>query len=190
MAFTAASAQETTTSGFSNGDMFLTGSLGYSSSKTGEFKSNEFTISARFGYFVTNNIVIGPQLSYMDGTSNEFDPIIGGPVDVDTSAFEAGAFGRYYFTPSRNFSFFGQLEVAYATAKSETGFGEFKANGFGFELAPGISYFVSDHIAFEATFGALGYNTVKPDVDGADSTDTFELGADFTQINFGMVYKF
>ena len=190
MAFTAASAQETTTTGFSGGDMFLTGSLGYSSTKTGEFKDTEFIISARYGYFVTDNIAIGPQLTFIDGTMTDVDPFTGEPLDVDTSALEAGAFGRYYFTPSRNFSFFGQLEVAYVTAKSETEFGESKANGFGFGLAPGISYFVSDHIAFEATFGLLGYSTIKPDFDGAESTDTFEIGADFTQINFGMVYKF
>lgn len=191
MAFTAVSAQETTTgSGFSDGDTFLTGSLGYSSTKTGDAKVNEFTVSARLGFFVTSNIAIGPQLTYLSGTSTEINPITGDDMDVDTSAFEAGAFGRYYFTPARNFSFFGQLQLAYVTAKTESDFGDIKADGFGFELAPGVSYFVSDHIAFEATFGVLGYNTVKPDVDGAESTDTFEIGADFTQINFGMVYKF
>ncbi len=189
MAFATMSAQETATTGFSGGDSFLTGSLGYSSTKTGDFKTDEFTITARYGYFVTNNIAIGPQIAYMSGTTMEEGPF-GELVDVDTNAFEVGAFGRYYFTPARNFSFFGQLELAYGTAKSETEFGEVKANGFGVQLAPGISYFVSDHIAFEATFGLLGYNTVKPDVDGAESTDTFQIGADFTQINFGMVYKF
>lgn len=190
MAFTAASAQDAATNGFSGGDMFLTGSLGYNSTKTGDIKDTEFNISARFGYFVTPNIAIGPQLTFMDGTSTEVDTFTGELFDVDSSALEAGAFGRYYFTPSSNFSFFGQLEVGYATAKFETEFGDVKVNGFGFELAPGISYFVSDHIAFEATFGALGYSTVKPDFDDAESTDTFELGIDFTQINFGMVYKF
>lgn len=191
MAFAATSAQETATTGFSGGDMLLTGSLGYNSTKTGDVKTNEFTMTARFGYFVTNNIVVGPQLAFVDGTSTQVNPVTGDPMDVDTNAFEAGAFGRYYFTPARNFSFFGQLEAAYATAKTESAvFGEGKADGFGFQLAPGISYFVSDHIAFEATFGILGYNTVKPDFEGAESTDTFQIGADFTQINFGMVYKF
>jgi len=65
-----------------------------------------------------------------------------------------------------------------------------KSNGVGFEFAPGFKYFVSDHFAIETTFGVLGYNSVKPDYSGAESTDTLNIGLDLANINFGLVYKF
>lgn len=195
MAFGFANAQEATgTKGFAEGDVFITGSVGFGSEKTGDAKTSQFNISPKAGYFVTSNIAIGVQLGYTSATDTE---VVEGPfgsttVDVDTNSFEAGAFGRYYFTPARDFSFFGQLSVGYASTKTEVEGvdGESKSNGFNLGLAPGISYFVSEHIALEATFGLLGYNTSKPDFDGAESTDTFNIGANFNDINFGIVYKF
>ncbi len=191
MAFGFANAQEATgTKGFAEGDVFLTGSVGFGSEKTGDAKTSQFNISPKAGYFVTSNIAIGVQLGYTSATETEVD--IDGTYDVDTNTVEAGAFGRYYFTPARDFSFFGQLSVGYTSSKTEVEGqdGEYKENGFNLGLAPGISYFVSEHIALEATFGLLGYNTAKPDVDGAESTDTFNIGANFNDINFGIVYKF
>lgn len=192
MAFGLVSAQESTGSaGFKQGDVFASGAVGYSSEKTGDNKSDQFTVIPRAAYFVTDNIALGAQIGYTTGTETVEGPF-GGSVDQDTNVFSAGVFGRYYFTPARNFSFFGQLGVDFATAKTEIEGvpGEAKANGFNVGLAPGISYFVSDHIALEATFGLLGYNSVKPDVDGAESTDTFDIGFDLENINFGIVYKF
>lgn len=190
MAFGFANAQEDSTTGFAKGDLFMSGSFGYSSTKTGDVKSNQFSIAPKAGYFVTNNIAVGGQLGYLSGTDTNIDGL-GNEVDTDSSIFTVGAFGRYYFTPARNFSFFGHLGFDYATLKSETEGveGENKADGFQIALAPGISYFVSDHIALEATFGTLGYSTYEQD--GAeDSTDSFELSADLTNITFGILYKF
>ena len=192
MAFGFANAQEATgTKGFAEGDVFLTGSVGFGSEKTGDAKTSQFNISPKAGYFVTSNIALGVQLGYTSETETDVNGL-GETVDVDTNTFEAGAFGRYYFTPARDFSFFGQLSVGYTSSKTEVEGedGEYKENGFNLGLAPGISYFVSEHIALEATFGLLGYNTAKPDVDGAESTDTFNIGANFNDINFGIVYKF
>lgn len=187
MAFGFANAQETTgTTGFSKGDVFITGAVGYGSESTGDDETNTFTFSPKAGYFVTENIAVGLQLGYTSQTETEAD------IDTDTNSLEFGAFGRYYFTPARNFSFFGQLGLGITSSKTEVeGIdGEFKENGFNVALAPGISYFVSEHIALEATFGLLGYKTTEPDVDGAESTDTFNIGANFSDINFGIVYKF
>jgi len=191
-AFTAQAQEIAPTTGFSEGDVFITGAVGFGTTKTGDNKSDQFNISPKAAYFVTSNIAIGAQIGYMKSTTSVGNPIAPGLIDQDTNSFSVGAFGRYYFTPARNFSFFGQLNVDYVTSKTELeGFpGEDKTNGFNVGLAPGVSYFVSEHIAFEATFGFLGYNTSKPDVDGAESTDSFDIGFDLTNINFGIVYKF
>lgn len=190
MAFGFANAQDVPTTGFSQGDVFITGSVGFGSEKTGDFKTNTFNISPKAGYFVTNNIALGVQLGYTTVKDTEDTPL--GETEEKTTDLQIGAFGRYYFTPARNFSFFGQLSAGYLSSKTETspGGGEVKSDGVNVALAPGISYFVSDHIALEATFGILGYRTTKPDFDGAESTDNFDFGVNFSDINFGIVYKF
>lgn len=189
MAFGFANAQESTGAGFSQGDVFITGSVGFGNEKTGDNKTNTFNFSPKAGYFVTSNIAVGVQLGVTSTKETVDTPL--GDIENKETALEVGAFGRYYFTPTRNFSFFGQLSAGYVSNKVENdGDPEYKENGVNIALAPGISYFVSDHIALEATFGILGYRTLKPDVDGADSTNTFNVGANFSDINFGMVYKF
>lgn len=187
-AFGLANAQEATTSngGFSQGDLFLTGSVGYGNESTGDVKTNTFTFSPKAGYFVSENIAVGLSLAY---TSTK-DEAPGTP-ETTTNSFGLGAFGRYYFTPASQFSIFGQLGVGMQSDKTEVeGAGEAKSNGFNVGVAPGISYFVSEHFALEATFGILGYNTSKPDADGAESTDEFNFGLNMSDINFGIVYKF
>jgi opacity protein-like surface antigen len=190
-AFGVASAQEEpATAGFQNGDVFISGTLAFSSEKTGDFKSNQFTVSPKVGFFVSNNIAVGVSLAYLSANqdiSDSFDVY-----EQKTTGFEVGAFGRYYFTPASKFSIFAQLGAGYGSAKYEVEAigSESKADGFNIELAPGFNYFVSNNLALEATFGILGYNTVKPDYDGAESTDSFNIGIDLANINFGLVYKF
>ncbi len=188
-AFGFANAQDATTTeggkGFANGDIFITGGVGFSSESTGDIKENSFTIAPKLGFFVSENIAVGAMIGYT--SIKEEDGI---SEDVKTNQFEVGAFGRYYTTPASDFSFFAELGVAYATMKIEQGDAEAKANGFGIELAPGISYFVGSNWALEAQIGALSYNTTKPDADGAESTDTFGLNLNMTNVTIGVVYKF
>jgi len=191
-AFGLANAQETTAEGFKQGDTFISGSVGFGSQKTGEFKTNNFNVSPKIGYFVTSNIALGVDLGFT--SEKNYTQMDSFYAEQKTKAFQAGVFGRYYFTPASKFSVFTQLSVAYATAKVEAGQYEQKVNGFNIEFAPAISYFVTSQLALEATFGILSYNTVKPKNEGpyADntSTDTFNIGLNLSDINFGIVYKF
>jgi hypothetical protein len=197
-----ANAQDAATSeGFRQGDTFISGSVGFGSQKTGDVKTSDFNVSPKIGYFVTSNIALGVDLEFSTQKQDMYfeDFGFGGNIyEQKTTAFQAGIFGRYYFTPASKFSVFTQLGVAYATAKVEVAGFEQEVNGFNIEFAPAISYFISDHFALEATFGILSYNTVKPedqtspfgDVSTAPSTDTFNIGLDLSDINFGVVYKF
>lgn len=187
LAFGFANAQETTTEngGFSKGDLFLSGSVGYGSDEdfNGD-KTNEFNVSPKAGYFVTNNIAVGLSLGYTNGKTEQ-----DGEADTKTNEFNVGAFGRYYFTPASQFSIFGELGVGYGTLKQEQGDAEAKYNGFNVGLAPGVSYFISKNFALEATVGLLGYTSVKND-DTDAKADSFDLGLNLGDINFGIVYKF
>jgi len=188
-----ASAQDATTTGggdakgFANGDIFMSGSIGFSSAKTGDFKTNSFTVAPKVGFFVSENIAIGGALGY---TSSKVDDGVG--EDAENNTLSVGAFGRYYTTPASDFSFFAELGFNYNSTTSNDGTGgeDFKVNGFDVALSPGVSYFISSNFALEASIGALSYETSKPDFDGAEDTNTFGLNLNLTDVMVGLVYKF
>ncbi len=193
------SAQETSTNtgggddlGFAKGDIFMSGSIGYRGESTGDFKFNQFNISPRLGFFVSDNIAVGAMIGYESTTNDTFIEVLDDSAEITENMLTLGAFGRWYASPASQFSFFAELGLNYNTMNSETeGIdGELKANGFEIALTPGVSYFISTNFAMEASVGVLSYETSKPDADGAESTDTFELGFNLSQINLGLVYKF
>lgn len=173
--------EETTNGGFAQGDVFITGSVGYASHSSGDTEANHFEIAPSAGYFVSENIALGLRIGYMSDKSE-----VGNTTTEELSTLILGAFGRYYFMPADQFSIFGELGLNYLSVNNDIGGGE--ANGFGLALAPGISYFVSSNFALEARFGILGYQTVEPD--GGESNDTFSFGVDMKDISLGIVYKF
>lgn len=186
LGFTFANAQEETTTsngGFSKGDLFISGAFGIGSESTGDDKSTGFEIAPRVGFFLTENIAIGGKIGY---ASDKAEDAFGDTQDDVTLTL--GAFGRYYFTPASQFSLFGEFGFDYMTEEDKLS--DSKSNGFGVGLGLGLSYFVSNNWAIEATWAGLRYETTKPDFTGAESTDTFGLGADLRSFGFGVIYKF
>lgn len=183
LGFTSVNAQEdTTVGGFEKGDVFISGTVGFSNSSFGDNSSDFFTIAPKAGYFVSENIAAGLKVGY------ESDSADNGSTDTrDQSEFSVGVFGRYYFAPASQFSLFTELGVDYKSGDdklTDVGY-----DGFDIAFAPGISYFVSKNFAIEATVGALSYETQE--YDGAsDSQDDFNVGLNFDDIRLGVVYKF
>lgn len=197
LGFTSVSAQdEVSTGGYESGDVFISGTVGFGSSSQGDISENAFTVSPKAGFFVSDNIAVGASVGYSSFTDEykTFDPVSFQEVTVEDkfSTFSAGVFGRYYFTPDSQFSFFGELAVGITSTKQDRAFvpEDFKSNGVSAAFAPGISYFVSNNFSIEATVGVLGYNTDKADIDGAEAQNDFNFGVNFSNINFGVVYKF
>jgi len=187
-AFGFANAQDTTTEsaggkGFANGDIFVTGAVSIGSEKEGDIKTTSFEINPRVGFFVSDNIAIGGQIGYSSDKTDD-----DGTTTDEASTLSIGAFGRYYFTPASDFSLFGQLGLNYNT--TDHGDADYKTNGFDAGLGLGLSYFVSDNFAIEATFGALGFTSEKDDTDGAENQTSFDLGLDMRSIGLGLTYKF
>jgi opacity protein-like surface antigen len=184
MTFGFANAQEGNgNGGFSKGSMFVSGAFSIESSKTGESKTSGFEIEPKFGYFVTENIAIGGKLGYASSKAEA-----AGVDTEDNTALTIGAFGRYYFTPASQFSLFGQAGLDYSSVENKLT--DAKGNEIGINVGLGLSYFVSNDWAIEATWAGLGYTTNDNGGDGADKTNTFGLDADLRAISFGVVYKF
>lgn len=182
-----ANAQEgaTSTGGFAQGDMFISGGFGFDSGKQGDYKESEFTFSPAFGYFVSDNIAVGARLDVTSGKEEM------GSSEDKMNSFGADVFGRYYMTPASQFSVFGELAVGFGNSKYEyAGGGEDKYKMFGVNAGVGVNYFLSNNFAIEAGWAGLGYNSMKQDVSGAEAMNTFGLNVDLSAINFGLTYKF
>ncbi|MEM5566220.1 OmpW family outer membrane protein [Psychroserpens sp. AS72] len=177
---------ENTTGGFAEGDVYVSGTVGFTSQSQDEAKTNNLSFSPTVGYFISENIAL--EFNLLVGSSKQE---FGGAEDKQ-SQFGAGLGATYFFTPSEQFSFTLGAGVAYVSSKEEeAGFDDdYKVNTLGFAVAPGVNYFVSDCIALRASIGALSYTSSKADVDGAEALNTFALNLDLSDINFGITYKF
>ncbi len=171
--------------GFSKGDVLVSGAFSFNSNKndsSGNYKSSNFKIQPRVGYFVSDNIAIGGTLGYETTNITETE----GDTELSSNTFSIGGFGRYYFTPADKFSLFGDLSLAYVSREIDS---LPKINGFGAGLGLGMNYFVSSNWALEAGLGLLSFSSAK--FDGAsDSSTNFNLGLNLTQISIGVNYKF
>lgn len=183
LAFGFANAQDSTGKGFSKGDVFISGSVSIASEKTGDDKSSGFVVEPKVGFLVTDNIAIGGKIGFGSLKSEE-----SGVDTEDLARLTVGAFGRYYFTPSSDFSLFAELGVDYSSIDNKLN--DFKANEIGANLGLGLSYFVSSNFAIEAGWAGLGYTSNDNGGDGVDKTNSFGLNADLSSINFGVLYKF
>ncbi|WP_313804593.1 outer membrane beta-barrel protein [Flavobacterium sp.] len=182
-------AKEAGNGGFAKGDLFVSGSVGFNSAKMDEAKGSNFYFKPEAGYFLTENIALGLGLEVGTAKNEGIDTYSD---SYKTNNFGAEVFGRYYFTPASQFSMFAQLGVGFGTAKTEAfeGAEEAKVNSFGVNAGLGLNYFVANNWALQANWAGLGYNSSKPDADGAEATNTFGLNVDMSAINFGVLYKF
>lgn len=170
--------------GFTKGDVFVTGIFAFASSndKENDFKTNGFEIAPQVGFFITENIAIGGKIGF-----SSFKEEDNGDVEK-ISGLSLGAFGRYYFTPAKAFSLFGELGIDYNSTDYKSD--DYKVNGIGAGLGLGMNYFVSSNFSIEAGVAVLGFTSEKGDYVGADSTTGFAFGGDWRAVTFGVNYKF
>lgn len=159
--------------GFSEGDIFVEGNIGFNSSndKNTDEKTNSFNISPKVGFFITDDLAIGGELSL-----NSFKEEVGGTDTSDMTGFGVGAFARYYFLDlGERFRTNAEFGVAYSSSNDKID--DEKLNGFGAGLGLGINYFVTEKIAL--SFGlknVLSFSSAKYDTDGAEAETNFNFG--------------
>jgi opacity protein-like surface antigen len=192
-ALTFANAQdkkESTGEGFSNGDLYLTGTAGFSSTKdnpnTGLTKDNGFTLSPGVGYFIADNIALEGQLNFTSGTTNTGAP---GADDEKTTGFGIAAGAKYFWTPASKFSLSLGANLSYMSTKFDDGTFDSTEKEIGFNIPVGLHYFVSNDFAITSTWGGFGYSSNDNGGDGAPKTTGFNLGLDMSSISFGLLYK-
>ncbi|MBP6432957.1 MAG: porin family protein [Ferruginibacter sp.] len=146
----------------------LGGSAGFSSSKTGDFKTTSFSFAPNAGYFVMDNLAVGAGIGFQSQKDEGDDAV---------SLFSANPFVRYYFTKlGENAKLFGNANFGVGSAKSGGDSQSFTQWG----IAAGPAIFLNKNTALEMT---VGYSSVKVK-DAVDATGTFGVNVGF-QIHFG-----
>jgi len=179
-ALTFANAQDKKESseGFAKGDLYLTGSFGFSSDKdAAEVKTDGLTIAPGVGYFLTENVALVGSLEY---SSNKVG-------DAKTTGIGLSAGVKYFWTPASKFSLSIGGELGYMTQKDDAT--DVKVNAFGINVPVGLHYFVSDSFAITSEWAGLHYTSAKADTDGAKNATSLGLGLDMSTISFGLLYK-
>jgi len=170
--------------GFAKGDLYLTGTAGFASEKTGDAKIDGFTLSPGVGYFLTENISLEGGLSILSAKTDD-----GAGNEEKASGFGFNAGARYFWTPASKFSLSVGANLSYTSTKVDDGTFDVTEKEIGFNIPLGLNYFVSNDFALTASWGGFGYSSNDNGGEGADKTTGFNLGLDLSTINFGLIYK-
>ena len=174
------------------GTFSLGGSVGISNDKEetdGEdIRSSEFNFSPSVGYFVIDNLMVGANLTILNGKE---DDGFGG--DDKYSAFFFGPFARFYkFTSNEKFAFFAEGGLQFGTYKDKPdGANETKSGAFNFYISPGFAYFFNEHWVVDLSFPAISFTSYDPNKDDDDDKSTsFNFGFQTFNPSIGVRYNF
>ena len=138
--------------------------------------TSSFTILPVVGTFVAPTLTVGLGVGYTSTTVGDEDAV---------DAFIVMPLVRKYWGITDTFYLFAQGDVPMQFSDGAT--------AYGFNVRPGIDYFIGGHFTIEATFGQFWYNIVTYDEVAPGEEDTFgttSLGFDMMSINFGLKYLF
>jgi len=169
LAFTNINAQEETSSQGFKGVWWGLGQLEYSNDE--EADTSSFTILPVVGTFISPTITVGLGVGYTSTTIEDADAV---------GSFIVMPLVRKYWGISDKFYLFAQGDVPITIGED--------SKSYGFNVRPGIDYFIGGSFTIEATFGQFGYNIV--DYDEGDSFGTTSLGFNMMNVNFGLKYLF
>ncbi|MDO4728975.1 MAG: outer membrane beta-barrel protein [Bacteroidota bacterium] len=182
--------------GFEEGDVFIEGTIGFSASKdnNANVKANSFQFNPKGGYFLSDELAVGLEFGYLSSKQDQKIDNVYQTVDK-SSAFEVGAFARYYFLElGKRFKTYGEFNLGFGSVKEGLAPAERKASFFGTGVSLGLNYFVTERIAI--SFGLsdiLSYTSGKPE--GGERVSEFKFGINefnnFFDSNatFGLIYK-
>lgn len=146
------------------GRKFAGMSIGVGGSRDlGQVKTNTFGSSLFGGYLLTDNMVVGGELSYV----GRVDDANGGqPYLNHNNAYGVATFVRRYFLIDDDLYLYGQAYVKGSYSRSfQNEYGVISnaqdSWNYNASLMMGATYFVSHSVALEATIGRLGFTRTQ-----------------------------
>ena len=180
-----------------DGRWFIMGQAGFNTSDKGH--NQTYAIVPQVGNFVSSDVALGLGIGYQGSkleTVNSNDNVIG---TEKGNLFLVKPFARKYWGVAKNLFIFGELAVPLGFGKvtNEQNLGnstfstEAKYTNIGVQVAPGLDYYLSDNWSLEATFGLLGWNSVKPKDGDASNSFNFGLNSGVDNgVKIGIKYTF
>ncbi len=114
-----------------------------------------YTILPAVGTFIAPTVTIGGALGYTNSLNGN-------------GTFIVKPLVRKYWGASDKFFLFAEANVPLLFNED--------FNGYGFNIEPGIDYFIGGKWTVEAKFGRFGYNSIKGTADGAEAVGTTSFG--------------
>lgn len=169
----------------SKGRMMLGGSFNYgqnnnhSNDSLGglqqQNKNGNFTGSLKYGYFVTDHVMVGVVGSYQQNNvvqKNIYSPSFETRTNLTSHNFSGGLFARYYKMIGKSrFAVYGELSSVYGggtgkqknitvnnSVETQNAGTKISESFFRAGVNPGVVFFMTKHVAIETSFGYLGYN--------------------------------
>lgn len=166
------------------GRIQLQGGLLYNSNENTGFKNTNLTIQPQVGFYIADNISIGPSLAYRRSTSPSQ---IGG--ERVQSEFQFGAFARFNKTVADNFYLFIQPSIQFGSGTIEDGnIPDSDINTFDFSIRPGATYFLSDRFALDLNLSLFRYSSLEAEGGITRDTDSFNVGLNLSSVGLGLSY--
>ncbi len=142
------------------GNMIVGGTAGFSSSRTGDFKTSTVGLRPSLRYFVIDRLAIGADVTI---AASNYD-------GSKSSTLGIGPSVRYYFTAEQPMAFFGEAGFNFSLLSYSSDFID-DTNSAGINFGVGGDYFLNDHVAIEALLGLDSYKTKT----ATKRTNTFGL---------------
>jgi len=167
-----------------NAQTYIGGGIGLQSTSHDGNTNTTIKLMPEIGYNLNDSWAIGIALGY--GESKNTVKVNNVEVSEKTKAFTVNPYARYTFAKFDKVNLFidGGLEYGYTDVAGS------KTNAFAVGLKPGVAVNLNDKLSFVAHAGFLGYQTSKPDYEGAKSTNTFGFDLDGSDLSFGFYYNF
>lgn len=159
-----------------NAQGYIGGSVGFASESYDGNSTTVWSIMPEVGYNISENIAIGAVLGYGEAGKDE----------AKVKKFSVAPYARFTVAKLEKINVFIDGGVGYTNTKVAG----VKTNEFEVGLKPGVAVNLNDKLSFVTHFGFLGFNTSKPDYDGAKATNTFGFNLDGNNLTFGLYYNF
>ena len=166
-----------------NAQVYLGGGIGFQTSSYDGNSETYFTILPEIGYNLDENWAVGMTVGY--GEARTKVDVLGVYVTDKVKTFQIAPYARYTFAKFSKVNLFVDGTVGY---KHED-YAGIKTNTFAIGFKPGVAVNLNEKLSFVAHVGFLGYENDKVK-DDDKSTNSFGIGLDGSNLNFGVYYNF
>ena len=157
--------------------VYIGGTAGISSNKIGDGDSKTaYKLIPEIGYQFNNQWEAGIEVGIQKGEVCKLSAV------GDATTFTIAPYVRYTAVETKLIDFFFEGTIGYGSVSK--GGGDIYEVG----IKPGLAVKLSNHVDFITKVGFLGYRGYSPE--HGESSSTFGVDVDATNISFGAIYKF